>query len=134
MDEKAVDVRMLKKLFLFMMIGVLVLMPACREQKSGGAHKEIYGTVISYEETESGLVFTMTDKLMSQTYNKSYTKDILVTDITLFSDDALKGEILSKKVGLYVYVDSEYLENRKDELYPAMVIYRAEEILDKSEK
>ena len=89
--------------------------------------------MISYEETESGLVFTMTDKLMSQTYNKSYTKDILVTDITLFSDDALKGEILSKKVGLYVYVDSEYLENRKDELYPAMVIYRAEDILEKSE-
>lgn len=115
-----------KKKWYLVVLVLLVFFVWCigrKDENSKGSflHKDFYGTIVSYEETDSGLTFVLD--------NDATTSDrvFIITDDTMFENDVLQQRLLSREEQLYVEIASEYYTGDVEPwgVYPATAIYYA---------
>ena len=108
-------------LMLMIFVFALYIWANNRESKGNFLHKNFYGTILSYEETEKGLSIVLD--------NDTTTSDrvFVITEDTMFEDDVLKQKIFSFEEGLYVEIASEYYSQDVEPqgIYPVTAIYLA---------
>ena len=83
------------------------------EGQSGLLHKTIRGTIISYEETENGLVAVLDAENRSSDVRVRFLEETM-----WFGDDALRARIEARETGIFVTVLSEYPTKNFDNIYP----------------
>lgn len=81
--------------------------------------KEFTGEVLSYEETDEGLTFTMD---VDYAGIKDSTRTFLLTDESAFDTEELQKAVRNQQIGIYLYVFSEYNSETYEGVYPVGII------------
>lgn len=78
--------------------------------------KKFYGVIISYEDTEEGLVFDL--DVLGYTSHRKF----LITDYTMYAGSEIEQAIMDKVTGIQVLIISEFWTQDSPSSYPVTLI------------
>ena len=100
-----------------LVIALAVLLTACETYGNKGlVHKSIRGMIVGYEQSGKGLIVTI------ETSPRIDPIEVLILEDTMWGSSELMERMVAQEIGIYVSVESEYLEHSFDGVYPAVAI------------
>ena len=114
---------MSKKSKAFVALGLVLLIAAVlfviifkNKPENRYVHQTFRGPILSYEDSDDCIVLTIDDG-----YSNS-PRSFIINDDTMFKDDLIRQQVLSKTVGIRIIIESEYWTQDDHETYPAILI------------
>lgn len=86
------------------------------EEENRYIHQTFAGPILSYEESDDGFLLTIDDD-----YSNS-PRSFIINDDTMFTDDLIRQQVMSKTVGIRIVIESEFWMQDDHETYPAILI------------
>ena len=96
--------------------GVAIISAHFEKPNNSFVNEQFYGEIISYEDTEDGLVFVLDVR-----GNISHTR-FLITDSTMYSDSEIEQAVMDHVTGKKVIIISEFWTQDSLSTYPATLI------------
>lgn len=112
---------MKKRIIISVIAVVLLLVVLCvfwprPRAKNEFVHSTFHGVVLSYEETDDGLLMVIDNDATPA------DRTFLITDSTMYPVETTKEQILNRETGFRVTVESEYWTLDTKDIYPATMI------------